>query len=120
MLVHSPIDTMGEPSPMPPDTTASLPYMAPLPIRVGGRRVPLYQGCGVCVCVSVCLRACVCVYVCVRVGGCVCARLCAYVFVCSCVVLWNDVIISTAMKCTSPKDSVRWITVMISCKLDSA
>ena len=34
-------------------------------------------------------------------------------------VLWNDVII-TALRCTLPKDSVRWITVMISCKLHGA
>ena len=57
---------------------------------------------------------------CVCVCVCVCVRLCAYVFVCSCVVLWNDVIISTAMKCTSPKDSAQWITVMISCKIHGA
>ena len=63
---------------------------------------------------------------CVRVCVCVCVCLGDYVFVCVCqricqkhTVLWNDVI-STALRCTLPKDSVRWITVMISCKLHGA
>ena len=41
--------------------------------------------------------------------------MCLRVFVC--VDLENDVIISTALRCTSPKDSVRWIAGMLSCKL---
>ena len=72
----------------------------------------------------ICVRACVCVCVCVCVFG----WLCVFCFVCVCVcqriwqkhtVLWNDVI-STALRCTLPKDSVRWITVMTSCKLHGA
>ena len=66
--------------------------------------------CVACVCECVCV--CVCVCLCELVRSCVC------VFVC--VDLENDVIISTALRCTSPKDSVRWITVMLSCKLHGA
>ena len=59
---------------------------------------------------------CVCLYVCLCVWACVLMCLC----VCGCVDLENDVIISTALRCTSPKDSVRWIAVMLSCKLHGA
>ena len=71
-----------------------------------------------CACVCGCVRVCLCDYVfvcvCVSVCVCVCQRICQ-----KHTVLWNDVI-STALRCTLPKDSVRWITVMISCKLHGA
>ena len=66
----------------------------------------------------ICVRACVCVclgdYVCFFLCVCVSAHMAK-----THTVLWNDVI-STALRCTLPKDSVRWITVMISCKLHGA
>ena len=75
----------------------------------------------VCVCVCVCVGCvsecvCVCVCICVCVWACVLMCLC----VCGCVDLENDVIISTALRCSLPKDSVRWIAVMLSCKLHGA
>ena len=46
--------------------------------------------------------------------ACVCARACVLmccVFVCLCHVLWNDGIISTALRYTSPNNFVRWIII---------